>query len=100
MVLNDGPEVDESVAKDIPPEVGWESRGTTLGIKTVDCILDVKVVDGSEDAGFSSIRDVSMRQPWCFTSGGTPVPGIVGVMHVLVAHSFVPALLNIIFIIM
>ena len=61
VVLNDGTQVDESITKDITPEVGWESWGITLGIETADCILDIKVVDGAEDAGFCSIREVGPR---------------------------------------
>ena len=100
MVFDDGTKVNKSVTKDILPEVGWEGWGIALGIKAADCILDVKVVDDSEDPGLPSIRDVSVRQPRCFTSGGAPVPGIVWVVHVRIApHSFVPALLIIILII-
>ena len=98
VVLNDGTQVDESITKDIAPEVGWENWGITLGIKTVDCILDIKVVDGVENTGFCSIREVSPRQPWCFTPKGTPVPCVMWVMDVLVApHSFGPTLFDVIF---
>ena len=47
-----------SATKDILPEVGREGWGASLGIKAMDCILDVQVVDHLEHAGLFGIGDV------------------------------------------
>ncbi len=73
-----------SVTEDVTPEVSQEWWGSSLSIKTSDCILDIKIIGGSEGLGFGNIGNICRGRPWCFSTKTSPVPSIVWVVDFII----------------
>src|SRR5258708_18458823 len=83
-VFNDSSEVDMAIAEDVAPEGIREWGTVTLGIKTMDSILGVEVIDSLEHLSFSLSADIHSTPPRRSSPMHIPVPSIVWVMDVIV----------------
>ncbi len=83
-VLNDGSEVNVAVTKDVTPEGVREWWAVSLGVKTVDGILGIEVVNCLEHLGFLYGADIHLAPPGRSSPLCTPVPSVVWVMDIIV----------------